>query len=55
MSELPKLWAKYNDYISNGLLHDSPEELMGWDEFASLHGGISKDDADAYLSSQMSS
>lgn len=50
MNRLEKLLALYHDYVHSCLMYDDPvEEIMGWDQWANLHHGVAKEEADEYL------
>ena len=50
MSKLLGIWNKYHDYVNHCLgFDDSPEEIMGFDDWAELHHGVSREEANQFM------
>lgn len=52
-ARLQAIWEAYNDYVSHCLMFDDPaEEIAGFDEWAELHHGITKEAANEHMYAQ---
>ncbi len=50
MSKLSKILDLYHDYVHHCLSFDDPvEEIAGFDEWANLHHGVSREEANDFF------
>jgi hypothetical protein len=50
MSKLEKILELYHDYVHHCLsFDDSPEEILGFDEYAERHHGVNKEEANEFF------
>lgn len=50
MSKLQKILELYHDHVHNCLTFDDPaEEIMGFDEYAEIHHGVAREEANEFF------
>lgn len=50
MTTLERILEFYHEYVNSCLMFDDPaSEIMGFDEYADLHHGVSRDEANDFF------
>lgn len=50
MSKLERILELYHEYVNSSLMFDDPaEEILGFDEYANLHHGVPKEEANEFF------